>query len=146
MQQGFLYLEGAFKLEEIPSSHYHLEAVIASLHAEASSFETTDWKTIYSLYEALEKRRPTPIVSLNKAIAAAYAISKEEALEQMLVIKDLHNYYLYHTSVGEMFFELKKFKEAETCFRKALALTPSKQEQKLLQLKLEKCMSTQTTK
>jgi RNA polymerase sigma factor (sigma-70 family) len=139
MTKGFLYLEEAFALEEVPGSAYHLEAVIASLHAEASSFETTDWKTIYSLYEALEKRRATPIVALNKAIAAAYALDRETALKQMLAIKNLDDYYLLHSSIGEMYYELNKREEAKKCFRKAVMLTPSKREKELLQSKLEKC-------
>jgi predicted RNA polymerase sigma factor len=123
----------------VPSSHYHLEAVIASLHAEAPSFEITDWKTIYSLYEALEQRRTTPIVALNKAIAAAYALDKETALKQMLAIRNLDDYYLLHSSIGEMYFELNNPAEAKKSFQKAVLLTPSKREKELLQYKLEKC-------
>jgi RNA polymerase sigma-70 factor (ECF subfamily) len=134
-----MYLDKAFADEDVPNSTYHLEAVIASLHAEASSFETTDWKTIYSLYGVLYRRHNNPVVALNKAIAAAYAIGKEMALEQMLTIKGLDQYYLYHTSIGEMFYQLNNWKEAANYFQKALSLTQSRQEQQLLQNKLEQC-------
>ena len=139
IEKGFMYLDKAFADEDVPNSTYHLEAVIASLHAEASSFETTDWKTIYSLYDVLYRRHNNPVVALNKAIAAAYAIGKEMALEQMLTIKGLDQYYLYHTSIGEMFYQLNNWKEAANYFQKALSLTQSRQEQQLLQNKLEQC-------
>ena len=139
MKKGFMYLDAAFANDSVQTSNYHLEAVIASLHAEAPSFEATDWKTIYGLYDALYSLHPNPVVALNKAIAAAYALDKETALAQMLNIKDLEDYYLYYTSIGELYFELNNKTEAKKYFQKALALTPSKQEQELLQSKLEKC-------
>jgi len=139
MKKGFMYLDAAFASDRVQTSNYHLEAVIASLHAEAPSFEATDWKTIYGLYDALYRLHPNPVVALNKAIAAAYALDKETALAQMLNIKDLEDYYLYYTSIGELYFELNNKTEAKKYFQKALALTPSKQEQELLRSKLEKC-------
>jgi RNA polymerase sigma-70 factor (ECF subfamily) len=131
-------LDGSLENVSEPSV-YHLEAAIAALHASAGSFENTDWKAIYSLYDSLYQLHPTPIVALNKAIAAAYAINKEAALEQMLAIKNLDHYYLYYTSIGEMHYELNNKEEAEKLFQKALSLTHSKQEKELLQLKLENC-------
>jgi RNA polymerase sigma-70 factor (ECF subfamily) len=66
-------------------------------------------------------------------------LDKKTALEQLLAIKDLDQYYLYHTSVGEIYFDLGKKEEAKKYFLKALSLTSSKQERELLQAKLEKC-------
>ena len=139
MEKGFAYLDDAFANNGVQTSNYHLEAVIASLHAAAPSFETTDWKTIYSLYETLYRLYPNPVVALNKAIAASYAIDKETALSQMLIIKDLDQYYLYHTCLGEIYYEMNKKEEAKKYFQQALSLTTSKQEQELLMDKLEKC-------
>ena len=145
MQKGFMYLDTAFANDDVQSSNYHLEAVIASLHAEAPSFEKTDWKTIYSLYEALYRLHPNPVVALNKAIAAAYALDKETSLAQMLNIKNLEHYYLYHTSIGELYFELNNKTEAKKYFQKALLITTSRQEKELLISKLEKCSQSQTS-
>ena len=138
MQKGFTYLNAAFT-EKLETSAYHLEAAIASLHASAASFETTDWKGIYFLYQNLFGLNPSPVVALNKAIAASYALDKETALSQMLSIKDLDQYYLYHTAIGEVYFELNNKEEAKKYFQKALSLTTSKQEQELLMSKMEKC-------
>jgi predicted RNA polymerase sigma factor len=125
-----------------PSS-YHIEAAIASLHADAPSFEQTDWKSIYHLYETLYQLQPIPIVALNKAIASSYAISKEIALDQLLQIKGLENYYLYHTSIGEIYYELHDKHKAKKFYETALHLTTSRQEKQLLINKINNCETVQ---
>lgn len=137
IERGKAYLELASEMGE--ASTYHLEAAIASLHAVAPSFEQTDWRSIYHLYESLYEIQPAPIVALNKAIASAYAISKEKALEQLLSIKGLDDYYLYHTSIGEIYFEMEKKAEAKKFYETALHLTASQQEQQLLRKKIRSC-------
>jgi len=114
-------------------------AAIAYLHAIAQSFEATDWKAIYYLYRILAAEHPTPFVALNKAIAASYAISKEAALEELQQIKGLENYYLYHTAIGEIYFDLHRKKDARRYYEKALSLTRSHAEQQLLQEKINAC-------
>ena len=137
MEKGFEYLELATEVFQ-PSS-YHLEAAIASLHASARSFEQTDWKSIYHLYEILYQLQPVPILALNKAIASAYAIGREKALEQLLQIKGLENYYLYHTSLGEIYYELHDKDKAKMFYENALRLTASRQQQQLLISKINNC-------
>jgi len=141
IKKGAFYLELASQASEV--SPYHIEAAIASLHAVSPSFEQTDWKSIYDLYEALYRLQPVPIVALNKAIASAYATSKEKALEELLQIKELDNYYIYHTSVGEIYFELQNRKMAKRFYESALRLTSSKQEQQLLKDKISHCEPSQ---
>jgi RNA polymerase sigma-70 factor (ECF subfamily) len=85
IEKGFAYLEAAAEPFEVSS--YHLEAAIASLHAAAPSFAQTDWPGIYHLYKALYAIHPGPVVAFNKAIASAYAVSREAALPQLLAIK-----------------------------------------------------------
>ena len=135
--KGLTYLEIAAENSEISS--YHIEAAIASLHASADSFEHTDWKSIHDLYEVLYQLQPAPIVALNKAIASAYAISKQNALSQLLQIKGLENYYLYHTSIGEIYFELHQKRKAKESYERALHLTNSRPEQQLLMNKISNC-------
>jgi RNA polymerase sigma factor (sigma-70 family) len=134
---GFYYIDVATDGQEI--SKYHFEAAIASIHAAASSFETTDWKSIYHLYDTLYGLEPSPIIALNKAIASAYAISRENALRELSTIKGLENYYLYHASAGEIYFDLDKKEQAKSCFQKAFSLTASSSEQQLLLEKISRC-------
>lgn len=137
IQKGFDYLDAAAEPFEI--STYHFEAAIASLHAAAPHFEKTDWQSIYHLYEMLYQLQPNPIVAMNKAIASAYAINRSAGLEQLLNIKGLENYYLYHTSIGEIYYELAEKKKAQRSFETALQLTTSQQERQLLQHKIRSC-------
>jgi RNA polymerase sigma-70 factor (ECF subfamily) len=137
IQKGFDYIDEAAEPFEV--STYHLEAAIASLHAAAPSFERTDWKSIYHLYEMLYQLQPNPVVAMNKAIASSYAITREFALDQLLKIKGLEKYYLYHTSIGELYYELKDTKSAKKYFETALQLTTSQQEQQLLKTRIIHC-------
>ena len=137
IQKGFDYLDAASEPFEV--STYNLEAAIASLHAAAPSFQQTDWKSIYNLYEMLYQLQPSPIVAMNKAIASAYAISKQNALNELQKIKGLEHYHLYYVSIGEFYFDLDKKPEAKKFFEKALLLTSSAQEQQLLLSKIGCC-------
>lgn len=135
--RGFYYLEAALHKDEV--CKYHFEAAIASLHAAATSFEQTDWKSIYHLYDTLYRVEPSPIIALNKAIASAYAVSRENALNELLKITGLEKYYLYYASAGEIYLDLDQKTEAKSYFEKAIQLTSSLSEQELLQEKLNKC-------
>jgi RNA polymerase sigma factor (sigma-70 family) len=136
IQKGFSYLEAATQNE---MSVYHLEAAIAYFHAVAPSFAQTDWKAIYCLYQILAAEHPTPFVLLNKAIAASYAVSSEEALKQLESLSGLENYYLYHTALGEVYFSLQQKMLAKAHYEKGLSLTRSAAEQQLLQEKIAAC-------
>lgn len=137
IRQGFYWIEAAATGSEI--SVYHLEAGIASLHASAPSFEKTDWKSIYHLYEILYSLQPGPVVALNKAIASAYANSTTRGLEELLAIKGLENYHLWYATAGEFFLETNDKEKARLSFEKALSLTPSRTEKQLLFEKLARC-------
>jgi RNA polymerase sigma-70 factor (ECF subfamily) len=79
-------------------------------------------------------------VAMNKAIASAYAINKQKALEELKEIKGLENYYLYHTSIGEIYYELNNKQAAKKFYEAALRLTTSQQEQQLLKNKITSCL------
>lgn len=135
--RGFELLERA--AEPFETSTYHLEAAIAAIHASAPSFEQTDWKSIYDLYELLYQYQPNPVVALNKAIASAYAVSRQHAIEELKRIKGLEKHHLYFASLGEIYLELDERKSAKDCFEKALYLTTSQKEQQLLRHKIARC-------
>jgi len=137
IQKGFDYLDAATEPFEI--SVYQLEAAIASLHAASPSFEATDWKRIHYLYELLYQLQPNPVVAMNKAIAAAYAGSKEEAFIEMLQIKGLEGHHLYYASLGEISLDLEQKKQAREYFEKAYQLTNSTTEKQLMLKKIGSC-------
>lgn len=137
IQKGFDYLDSAAEPFEV--STYHLEAAIASLHAAAPSFEQTDWRSIYDLYEMLYQLQPNPVVAMNKAIASAYAISKQKALQELQAIKGLEQHHLYYASIGEIYFDMNEKENAKKYFEKAFNLTLSQSEKQLLMEKISLC-------
>jgi RNA polymerase sigma factor (sigma-70 family) len=134
IRKGLDYLDRA--AESGQPSVYHLEAAIAALHASAPTFESTDWKAVYNLYEILYQQRPTPIVAMNKAIASIYAISNDFAWNALKEIRGLEDHYLYHATLGEVSLRREHKTEALTHFRKALDLTKSVTEKKFLTEKI----------
>ena len=77
---------------------------------------------------------------MNKAIAWGYAHDKKSALEQLMRIEGLENYYLYYASIGEMYFEINNKTEAKKFYEQALILTSSKQEKQLIMDKMKNCL------
>lgn len=137
IRKGFDLLE--YAAEPFETSTYHFEAAIASIHATAPSFEQTDWKSIHHLYEMLYQYQPSPVVALNKAIASAYAIGKEKAIEELKAIKGLEQHYLYYATLGEIHFTLNHKREARGYFEQALNKTNSMAEIQLLKDKIASC-------
>ena len=137
MSKGFELMEESAVPFEV--STYHLEAAIASQHASARSFEQTDWKSIYHLYEMLYQLQPNPVVAMNKAIASAYAINKQNALNELQQIKGLEQHHLYYASIGEIYFEMQNKTEAKKFYQKALEFTSSGHDQQLLISKISNC-------
>ena len=137
MNKGFELLEASTEPFEV--STYHLEAAIASQHATPSSFEQTDWKSIYHLYEMLYQLQPNPIVAMNKAIASAYAVSKQNALDELQKIKGLEGHHLYYATIGEIYFEMNEKEKAKNFYEKAIRLTHSQSEIQLLKEKISLC-------
>jgi RNA polymerase sigma factor (sigma-70 family) len=64
-------------------SIYHIEARIAAEHCRASSFESTDWKTIVRLYDRLLTLKDTVEVRLNRIVALRYSGGAAIALEEL---------------------------------------------------------------
>lgn len=133
IQRGLFYLNVATSHDVV--SAYHIEAAIAGYHVMANSFEETDWEKIVSLYVALEKFKPHPIIELNKAIAIGYAYGASEGLEAILEIRGLESSHLYYSALGEFYFAQRKVKEAATAFDKAINLASSNSEKTLLKKK-----------
>jgi RNA polymerase sigma factor (sigma-70 family) len=117
-------------------SEYHLEAAIAACHANARSFDATNWKRILSLYELLSTIKSDPIIELNKAIALGLAESPEKGLEKLKSIKELERNSIYHAAMGNFFEQMKNSSQARAHYQMAIDLTRSKWEIELFQRKI----------
>src|SRR6185436_6906104 len=68
---------------------FHIEAGIASVHANAKTFESTDWKLILTFYTTLLGRTKNPIVAMNRCLALAEVEGYEKAIQELLAMKEL---------------------------------------------------------
>jgi RNA polymerase sigma-70 factor (ECF subfamily) len=116
---------------------YQLQAAIAACHAEAASWQETDWRQIVALYDALLRYQPSPVVRLNRAISLRYLKGSRPALLEVERLEsELDNYYLFHATRGELLRDLGRRQEADQAVRRALALTTNPAERALLESRL----------
>ncbi|WP_283136111.1 RNA polymerase sigma factor [Rhizohabitans arisaemae] len=116
---------------------YQLQAAIAACHAEADSFEHTDWAQILILYDMLLHLAPSPITRLHRAVALRYAMGPQAALDELTELGPvLRRYPLFHATRAELLRELGHATQARECDRLALALTANPAQQALLERRL----------
>jgi len=125
------HLERAIALRR--AGPYQVQAAIAALHAEAPSYEATDWRQIRLLYTRLQQLAPSPVVLLNRAVATRYAIGAEPALAEIEPLSaDLDGYHLFHALRAALLAALGREAEAERVRERALALAGNPAERDLL--------------
>jgi RNA polymerase sigma-70 factor (ECF subfamily) len=105
---------------------YLVQAAIAAMHARAARFADTDWAEINALYGALECLAPSPVVTLNRAVALSKLHGPEAALALIDPLTDrLSNYFYFHGARGALFLELGRAREAREAFDRAIGLANS---------------------
>ena len=105
---------------------YQVQAAIAAVHARAAMPEDTDWTEIELLYRMLEKLQPSPVVTLNRAVAVSKAKGPEAALALIEPLADeLAGYFYFHGVRGGLLKELGRAAEARESFDRAIALANS---------------------
>jgi RNA polymerase sigma factor (sigma-70 family) len=103
---------------------YQLQAAIASCHALAASWESTDWPLLVRLYDRLLELQPSPVVRLNRAVALWHVAGADVALREAdALIPELQRYHLLHSTRAELLQELGREDEAQAAWAQALALT-----------------------
>jgi RNA polymerase sigma-70 factor (ECF subfamily) len=112
---------------------YQVQAAIAALHAQASSYESTDWRQIRLLYDRLQALTPSPVILLNRAVATRYAVSPEVALAEIEPLAaELDGYHLFHALRAGLLSGLGRDAEAKSASERALALAANPAERELL--------------
>jgi len=116
---------------------YQVQAAIAACHAEAPSWEQTDWRQILLLYDQLLRFTPTAVVRLNRAIALGEGVGPAEALVEVNRLDSaLSGYHLFHATRGELLRRLGRPQEARLADERALELTTNPGERLLLEERL----------
>jgi RNA polymerase sigma-70 factor (ECF subfamily) len=102
---------------------YQIQAAIAAIHSRATGAEDTDWAGIDALYAALERLQPSPVVTLNRAVATAKLYGPEAALGMIAPLEQrLSGYFYYFGARGAFLVQLGRVAEARAAFDRAIAL------------------------
>jgi RNA polymerase sigma-70 factor, ECF subfamily len=105
---------------------YQLQAAIAALHAQAPSFEQTDWAQIAALYGELARRWPSPVIEVNRAVAVGLAdgpLAGLAVLEPVLASGELDGYGPLHAAHADLLDRASRAEEAATAWARAIEAT-----------------------
>lgn len=127
-------------LRRRPPGRFSLMAAIAAVHAEAPSWEETDWREIVVLYNVLVDIWPSPVVALNRAVAVGLAYGPEEgleALDPLATEPQLAGYGYLAAARADFLRRLGRNPEARTAYEEALILTENTVERDFLTARIE---------
>lgn len=122
------------------SGPFAVQAAIAALHCQAVRHEDTDWPQIVRLYEVLERLQPSPIVSLNRAVAVAMVEGPQSGLaivDKLAASGELENYHIFHSARAELLRRSGLREDAARSYSRALELVTNDSERRYLQRRLQ---------
>jgi RNA polymerase sigma-70 factor (ECF subfamily) len=140
-----LIAEGAALIDKAmrhrQSGPYQIQAAIAALHSQAERPDATDWAQIDLLYGALEAIQPSPVVTLNRAVAVSKVRGAEAALAMIEPLAPrLSNYFHFFGVRGALLMQLGRNEEARTAFDRAIALAHTSAEAAHIRMHLDRLM------
>ena len=118
---------------------FAVQAAIAALHCQAARPEETDWRQIVRLYDVLERVHPSPIVSLNRAVAVGMVDGPAAALalvDEIAVGGQLDDYHLLYAARADLLRQIGLTSEAAKSYERALALVTNDSERRFLERRL----------
>jgi RNA polymerase sigma-70 factor (ECF subfamily) len=127
-----------------PPGPYALQAAIAAVHAHAPRAEATDWNQIALLYAELANVLPTPVVTLNRAVAIAMSKGPAAGLALVDALANggaLDDYHLLHAARADLLRREGRRAEAAAAYERALELATNEPERRFLAARLEECRS-----
>jgi len=137
IDEGRLLLERAAHYQT--PGPYQLQAAIAALHLHATTAADTAWNQIDLLYQSLETMQPSPVTTLNRAVAVWKLRGPEASLAMIDPLKsELDAYFYFHGLRGTLLKELNRFDEAREALKHAIALAKSVAEAKFIRRELDR--------
>jgi RNA polymerase sigma-70 factor, ECF subfamily len=122
---------------------YQWQAAIAALRGRAARAEDTDWAEIDLLYGTLERMQPSPVVSLNRAVAVSKLRGPAEALAMIEPLgAKLGGYFYYHGARGAFLKQLGRAVDARVAFDRAIALANSPAEAAHIRMQIDRLAET----
>jgi RNA polymerase sigma-70 factor (ECF subfamily) len=123
---------------------FALQAAIVALHCQAARAEDTDWPQILRVYDLLARVQPSPVVSLNRAVAVAMVDGPRAALallDELAASGDLDGYHLLHAARADLLRRSGLFAEAALSYGRALELVTTASERRFLERRLREVQS-----
>jgi RNA polymerase sigma factor (sigma-70 family) len=118
-----------------PPGRFALMAAIAAVHAQAPSWEATDWDEIVGLYDLLVEMWPSPVVALNRAVAVGLAegpLAGLGALDALGEEPTLATYSYFASARADFLRQLGRLTEAHDAYAEALLLSENDIERSFL--------------
>ena len=135
--EGLVLVEKAQRTE-VPGP-YQLQAAIAAVHARAARPQETDWKQIDQIYALLEVIQPSPVVTLNRAVAVSRVRGPAAALEMLAPLAGpLAGYFHFFGLKGALLKDLGRADEARVAFNQAIALARTPAEAAHIRMHLDR--------
>ena len=126
---------------------YQVQAAVAALHARAKRPEDTDWAQIDLLYAALEEMQPSPVVTLNRAVAVSKVQGPQAALAMIEPLAPKLSSYFYFFGVkGGLLIQLGRCAEARHAFDQAIALANTAAEAEHIRMHIDRLIKDNTSK
>ena len=135
--EGLALIDKAMRHRQ--SGPYQIQAAIAALHSRVEKAEDTDWRQIDLLYGALEIMQPSPVVTLNRAVAVSKVRGAQAALDMIEPLAPrLSNYFHFFGVRGAFLMQLGRNEEARVAFDRAIALANTSAEAAHIRMHLDR--------
>ena len=139
IQEGLALMDKAMRHNR--PGPYQVQAAIAAIHSRAATAADTDWAGIEGLYLALERMQPSPVITLNRAVAVAKLQGPAAALAMIEPLEaQLSGYFHYFGARGAFLLQLGRCQEARAAFDRAIALANSPAEAAHIRQHLDRAM------
>jgi RNA polymerase sigma-70 factor (ECF subfamily) len=126
---------------------YQVQAAIAALHSQARRAEDTDWAQIDLLYGTLERMQPSPVVTLNRAVAVAKVRGADAALSMIEPLAEpLSGYFYFHGLRGAFLMQLGRHDEARVAFDHAIARANTATEAAHIRAQIDRLIETSASR
>lgn len=119
---------------------YAIQAAIAALHNNATSFDATDWQQIYALYLKLLVLQDNPVIELNAEVARAKFTSNATAILRIENLQPkLKHYRHYHTCLAGLYLQENEREKASFHYHNALKFSQNSVEVEFILQQIERC-------
>lgn len=135
IQEGMYYLKCAQSSQQM--TPLYAEALIASCHATAASFDETPWENIVKIYRFLEQTAPSVMVTMNRVIAESYQIPRMDLISELDQLNDLPDdkQYILLAAKAHLYRQMHQYSEAAEYYTKAAQSAVLKQDKQWLEKK-----------